>query len=263
MEQSFLETTETVIHEEQRNTNALFGFTFLVIFAVGVVFVLIAATRAADFELVLHTQKVLSTISDVESSFRDADIEGRDGILTGTPREETKAMRAAAIEHLSRFRELTQDNPRQQANAQKAAAVIERRFATVDFLTEMSASKGLNAATAFMKANYTMNELRAVSSVIRSAQDEEQRLLFERTQQADESRVKFTVWGLLIWLLLIAAVAVARHYTIVYMKRRLRAAQIFRKAYVEAKTGTDGVLEIKKDTAEKILEFFEHYEQAA
>lgn len=254
MEESYKQLTDSEIKKQFRLITIVYIMAAVITALIIVGFIFWARKRTNDLGMVTHTQGVLISLTEIKDGFDESDIEGREAILQSADNQAVEGNRLTVREGIERFKSLTQDNPRQQLNAQRLSVYIEKRFATVDLLMELSKKKSLQIAVDYMKANHVLDELRNVQYNLRAAQDEELRLLEERRKTADSSIQAFTVTGAFALAFLFLTLPMNYFFVRLIINRFIRAGKKFRDAYINARTGQDGVIEIPEEIADEIMD---------
>lgn len=153
-------------------------------------------------EVLLETNKVATSMLQVQASVRGYLLTGDEGLLASIEREHE-----AALRHLERSRDLTRDNPRQQERLRQLAPMLENWMTrAVNPQVAMRRRAGgvgpvslpAEAGTAAQTGSSTMASVR---KVLEEVEAEENRLLAQRQQES--SLLKKTM----DWLLLGGGVA--------------------------------------------------------
>ncbi len=138
---------------------------------------------------VSHTHEVLGELATVLNAVTDAESGQRGYVIVGE--ESYLAPYEAAIavvgEHMERLQTLTADNPRQQERIPQLKARVRSRLAFLRQGIETRRRQGADAARAFVQSGRGRAEMRQVRQIVRTMQDEEERLLRQRSLESRTS----------------------------------------------------------------------------
>lgn len=140
---------------------------------------------------VSHTHQVNNALSHVLSTFQDAETGQRGFLLTGNPgylEPFTNAIHRQGS-MVNRVRWLTSDNPSQQQRLEQAIPLIDAKMAELQQTITLMKTQGLQSALSLVesgKGKALMDDLRAV---IAEMENEESRLLIERTQLLERNEL--------------------------------------------------------------------------
>ncbi|HMD83093.1 MAG TPA: PAS domain S-box protein [Terriglobia bacterium] len=174
--------------------------------------------RARDAEgRVAHTYQVMNSADSVLSLMKDAETGERGFLLTG---DETylapyNSAIAALPRGLKELKDLTSDNPQQQARYHELSRLTGERLSVLKHAIELRKSSGVDAALALVRYGRGEPAMDKLRSTLDDVMGEERRLLAERTAKArvEDSRERW-VLGLgstaLILLLVFASVVIER-----------------------------------------------------
>ena len=158
---------------------------------------------------VAHTWQVLNAIEHITGSLKDAENGNRGYLITGQQEYLAPYMQArndlpAEIDSL---RQITSDNPKQQPRVDEMRAVIAARLNLLQNGIDERDRGGATAASALVLTGTGKSEMDHLRAIAGSMQDEERRLLAERTHTAQANRIEaestIVVAGLLDLLLVI------------------------------------------------------------
>lgn len=170
-----------------------------------------------------HTQKVISTLDDIEISLRNAGVAGRDYLTRPDPaylQHFERALRAYRVQ-IVQLEAQTRDNPRQHQQVRQSAAMIERKIVIWQgLLAQRGAAlpEGLWLAAA-MKS-LTISDL---LDQVMSMRTTESQLLSQRIDESSHSinsGRRFVVYGFVLCIVLLLG---SFGFVIVQMRRRLQA----------------------------------------
>lgn len=185
--------------------------------ALGVTFLLVGALLCASFILsfrlvtvnswVMHTHQVLEELEKTLAIVKDTESNGRAYVITGLPAF-FNAYHAAAGgygPHLQRLRNLTADNPRQQARIAQLDPIVKQRLEYADLTVQLRTSEGFDAARAAVAQMRGMQLMDQVRRLFVEMDGEENALLVRRTHDLESATLVATsilsAGGLLMLLL--------------------------------------------------------------
>jgi CHASE3 domain sensor protein len=165
-----------------RKVQLAFGSAILALFVVGAMsFRGIAVSTESD-RWVRHTHEVLeglqsslSTMQDVESSYRGFVITGNEQSLKSY---RASIMRSQQEETI--IRNLTEDNPEQQQRISNLHRLADQKIQFAETIIGLRRTKGLEAASYSVRTGEGQQTMDEYQDVIRKMQDEELRLLVLR-----------------------------------------------------------------------------------
>jgi len=169
-----------------RKVQLAFGSAILALFVVGAMsFRGIAVSTESD-RWVRHTHEVLeglqsslSTMQDVESSYRGFVITGNEQSLKSY---RASIMRSQQEETI--IRNLTEDNPEQQQRISNLHRLADQKIQFAETIIGLRRTKGLEAASYSVRTGEGQQTMDEYQDVIRKMQDEELRLLVLRDADA-------------------------------------------------------------------------------
>ncbi len=166
---------------------------------------------------VAHTYQVMNSAESVLSLMKDAETGERGFLLTGEPAylAPYDAALAALPRGLQELKNLTADNPRQQARWIEINRLTAERLAVLKHAIAVRRAGDLDAAVAVVRAGRGAESMNALRSLLDEAIAEENRLLAERTAEAEAqgSRARWVLGlgsAVLILLLVAASVVIER-----------------------------------------------------
>jgi len=176
--------------------NWTFGRKVAAGFAVAVVALLVIAVigyRSArslfhNNELVVHTQAVRREISEVLVQLVNAETGQRGFVITGKDEflEPYNAALASIDSAYNELRRLTVDNPAQQQRLDQLRPMIDGKLAELKRVIEQRRTT-FEAAVATIAAGEGRQQMEGARRTLKELDDEEVRLLVERTRDAEES----------------------------------------------------------------------------
>ena len=173
------------------------GFTLVVVLmsAIGAVSYTNTRALADNGDWVAHTNEVLNSADAVLSALKDAEAGQRGYLITGVASylEPYTASQAALEEAFGRVRELTSDNPEQQARLDDLEPLLAAKFAEMQETIDIRDEEGFEAARDIVltdQGKAVMDQIRGILGEISGA---EEALLVTRAEAADRSASSTTV----------------------------------------------------------------------
>lgn len=136
-----------------------------------------------------HTYQVLTDLEGIFSSVKDAEAAQRNYILTGDRQSldfyqiTTKNLK----QPLNKLRRETTDNPTQQRNLDTLEVLLDRRLAKLQANLRLRQTRGLNAALSDIQTGQGKRMTEEIRSLVQAMEDEERRLLQQRSKEAQDS----------------------------------------------------------------------------
>lgn len=130
---------------------------------------------AHTVDVILEKENIKTQLKDLESHVRGYVASGDERFLEGT-----EEMRANIERNFQRLKELTADNPAQQANLEVLSPILAQRIEQLKRLEEARRTKGMNEAQKHLVLPEEQGEYRWVTAM-KMIRDEESRLLQLRT----------------------------------------------------------------------------------
>jgi PAS domain S-box-containing protein len=162
-----------------------------------------------------HTYQVLNVSQQLLLAIQDADGRQRGYLLTGNEdfTGPYRAALAAASTAQQALRDLTRDNPLQQGQLKELDELIATRMRLLDRGIDARRERGLEAAIAVVGLGQGTQTMGAIRHTLTSMEDDEHRLLLQRTKTAGEwaTRTREALAGgtaLLLALLIFAGVTI-------------------------------------------------------
>ena len=143
----------------------------------------------ANGRAVAHTHEVLAEVAGVLSAVQDAETGQRGYLVTGDPAylQPYDAALASVGSRLGRLRDLTQDNPGQQARIASLEGEITAKLAELAETVRLRRGRGFDAAQKVMLSGRGKAEMDRIRTSVAEMQREEADLLGEREQEASAS----------------------------------------------------------------------------
>jgi PAS domain S-box-containing protein len=190
-----------------RRLRLAFVSAILTLLVVGVISYRATVVSAASDRWVRHTHEVLenlrgllATMRNVESSYRGFALTGQESYITAC-----HASAAHVQEDVARIRDLTADNPVQQAQIPILESLATQKSQYADAIIALRQSKGLEAASDSIRDGQGQQIMDQFQAVVGQMVAEEQRLLVlrdadakRRSEQTEIILVAGTLLGLLI-----------------------------------------------------------------
>lgn len=135
-------------------------------------------------ELVQHSNEVISNLEEVLSTLKDAETGQRGYLLTGEPvfLEPYKGAKERALGLLDDLGQKTKDNPLQQTSNAKLHDIIKERLNILEETIAIKANGGNVSVAELLNGKTYMD---AARNVVKTMENEEKRLLEERTSTLD------------------------------------------------------------------------------
>ena len=143
-----------------------------------------------------HTLQVQATIDDVVSTVGDAENANRGFLLTGDPEllAASLADGSSAPALLDHLRKLTRDNATQQTRLLRLSTLINDKLRFITEVTRLSQNGEYAAAIALVRGTRGVAMMSDLRRVAVAMDDEEQRLLELRKQDAERAQTA-AIWG--------------------------------------------------------------------
>jgi PAS domain S-box-containing protein len=194
-----------------RKVQRAFGWAILALLGVGAMSFRGIAVSTESNRWVRHThevlenlQSLLSTMQDVESSYRGFVISGNEQFLKSYGASIIRSQQEETI-----TRKLTEDNPEQQKQISNLHGLADQKIQDAETVIGLRRTKGLEAASYSMRAGEGQRIMDEYQDVIRKMQDEELRLLVLRdadaTRRLGQTKAVLTLGIVLGLLIAIAA----------------------------------------------------------
>jgi methyl-accepting chemotaxis protein len=186
-----------------------FGLAVALLLIVGVVAYRSNDALVENNHRVIHTHQVLEQVAHALSFMKDAETGQRGFLLTGneTYLEPYRGALASIERTMTDLRELTADNPHQQARLVEAQSRIDAKLAELKLTIDLRRTQGLDAALRVVESNEGKIAMDDLRKVLTAMDQEERGLLKERgdAAEAGASAAKATITiGAMIALLFVS-----------------------------------------------------------
>ncbi|MFB0873211.1 MULTISPECIES: response regulator [unclassified Sphingobium] len=216
-------------------------------------------TLGASNEAIRHTHMVLIALDDLLSATQDAEAGQRGYLLTGADNylEPYRSATAAVGEKFDTVRNLTRDNPTQQANLVLLRRHIDAKLAELRQTIDLRRAQGFSAALAIVATDRGKVEMDAIRAQITTMAQEEGRLRQLRIEEMNAAS-RNAIMSAIVSALLGAVLTVAI-FILLRRAHRARARQVWLQAgqvgLADAMRGDKSV----EDVSQAILGFFSSY----
>jgi len=138
---------------------------------------------------VAHTLKVQTHLDSFLAALIDAETGQRGYLLTGEILylESYNTGRKQAEEHLQQLLTLTADNPGQQQRLNKIIVLVKQKFTRLERIISQRKEQGINNALKLIHIDRSDQLLDEIRAIVRAMRSEEERLLKQRSRQAETS----------------------------------------------------------------------------
>jgi CheY-like chemotaxis protein/CHASE3 domain sensor protein len=189
--------------------------------------------RSSTSALVTHTLQVLEHVEGLLSTLKDAETGQRGFLLTGSESYlgPYSAAKAAVPGELATLRTLTEDNPQQQQRLDRLQQLVTEKMAEVDETVELGRVGDTAGALAIVRTDRGKAAMERIRALCSEMSSEERSLLATRQGEWQDaatatSRVTWGGSGLLLVLILVAALMTSRDYQERETQAWLRAGQM-------------------------------------
>jgi PAS domain S-box-containing protein len=190
-----------------------------------------------------HTLVIQKELGALLSSVLDEGMEFREQALAPNERSpgRMEAAHGAASAHLARIEALTVDNASQQRRLVDLRRAVDGRTAFAGELAAARKDGGVDAARALLDSGVGAVRLQAVRDLIQAMNDEEDRLLGERTRREGSQLTRAVGFG--IGMCGVVVVAIGLGYVLIRNSARARraATEAIRASEERFRTLVDGV----------------------
>src|SRR5271156_4194359 len=194
----------------KRKIQVTFGVAIAMLLAVGTISYRGVAVSDASDRWVRHSHEVIENLQDLDGAMETVESSYRGFVITGDE-SSLQAYRAAVARSKqaeTNIRNLTVDNPVQQRRIPGLVNLADRKVQYAENVISLRRTEGREAAADFVREGGGREIMDRFQEVIRSMQDEEQRLLVIRNVVASRrsSQFKFVLaFGTVLGLLLASA----------------------------------------------------------
>jgi len=217
--------------------------------------------------LVMHTREVIATLDGIRLNLADAETAARNQLATATPDgfDTYRSDVGAVAFNRERLGKLIADSPAQQSRLAEMEPLIAQRIARLDEALTLGRAKGAAAAEALLAENSSRALTDGIRRLAVQMTDEEQRLLAERSADAEKksrTRVGVFLFGGLADLALLGVMFYSLGRQITKRKRveaELRQTMTLQEAifdsarYAIISTAPDGTILTFNREAEHLL----------
>lgn len=192
----------------------------------------VAQGAAEATQWVAHTHEVLDSLAHARADTLQIEFSTQSYRISGDPARlaERDATIATRETMLSRVKQLTSDNARQQERWSQLREVTNERLAISRRVELLRKTQGLEAASAYVAIAPLQETRERTYRLLREMDEEEQRLLKNRHAEQLRTRQVAVAAGALVALLLLALLAA----TYVLIRRQLRETEASRRALADS-----------------------------
>jgi methyl-accepting chemotaxis protein len=191
--------------------SAGFGIALAIFVIVGVTSYRNVTAQVEDAQWVAHSHEVLTEITELLSSLKDAEVGQRGFVITGAERylEPYNAGITRIDANRTRLAQLVNDNPRQTARAEALIPLIAERIASMQETLEVRRSRDFAAAQELVLTDRGKRAMDSIRQILRDMTQDEERLLAQRAEAATiaTSNTRWTIILGTLAALLIAGIA--------------------------------------------------------
>lgn len=191
------------------------------------------ARDAAEASLrVAHTHEVLDSLARTKGDTLQIEFNTQNFRISGDPARLTErdATMLDRETTLRRVKQLTSDNARQQERWTQLREVIDERVAISRRVELLRKTQGLEAANAYVAGAPLQATRERTYRLLREMEEEERRLLEDRSAEQLRARQNMVAAGALVALLLVALLTA----TYVLIRRQLRKTEASRRALADS-----------------------------
>jgi signal transduction histidine kinase/DNA-binding response OmpR family regulator/CHASE3 domain sensor protein len=165
----------------KRNLRFGLGISLLILFVSSLASYISISNLIKSSDLVAHSNDVIFKTNEIISTLKDAETGQRGYLLTGEEifLQPTTGARARAMSLINEVAALTDENALQQNNLKDLKQIVDQRLSYID-KTIVIKQRGGNVSVQDLLSGKTFMD--SARSIITDMQDEEQRILTERTE---------------------------------------------------------------------------------
>jgi CHASE3 domain sensor protein len=168
---------------ERQFSDLGFGIALLILLLIAIGAYRTTLKLAETNRWVTHSHQVIEQLTVMLSTVQDVETEERGYMITGDGRflEPGNRAQAGAERTLNELRQLTADNPRQQAQLDRLRPLVARKIDSVNSFVALRRDQGINAAVqayAAGEGRQIMDEIRAVVAEITGGRVSPRKLVF-------------------------------------------------------------------------------------
>jgi signal transduction histidine kinase len=178
------------------------------------------AWLAHTWEVIGQDEHLMVAVTNAESSARGFIITGREMSL-----ESFHNASHSLPEDIQHFRDLTADNPVQQANAAEVGPMIRNRMLMLQQVIDIRQSDGFEAAQAVAATGLGTAQMERLRTVLSRMDAEERRLLINRAEEAQHNGARTLFAIALACVLDLLMIAFVTYYFIEERKQRLASEE--------------------------------------
>ena len=208
-----------------------FAALFAVLVGVATAAYVMSTRFASSEEWVVHTQQVIAEIAQLSEEFNQAESARRGFVLIGDRAllVDLDDAQTTLSQHLRMLESLTTDNPQQHARVAEVQTLLPERMS---LLRQSIDLRQRDASATEQQVELTRRGVSLddkIRPILESMEDDEHRLLNERSRMSAARRDKATL--ILMLAFLVAAIMLATVFLLMYneVKRRARAESISRE----------------------------------
>jgi diguanylate cyclase (GGDEF)-like protein/PAS domain S-box-containing protein len=225
-----------------------FGLASAILIIIGVVSYRSLTQLVEASNQAAQTQKVLAKLEDLVSKMKDAETGQRGYLLTGDEDylEPYRAAVSVVDQEVKELRKLTADNSIHQQQINTLESLMAKKLAELKQTIDLRSSKGYQAALQVVLTNKGKNFMDEIRQIAREIENEEERLLIQRSQRAQAS-INKTIFsfssGLVVTFVILAGV-----YYCIYREitERKRSEEELREMSAALENAVDGIARLDK-----------------
>ena len=235
------------------------GFILIVLIANATLSYRATRTLINNEKWVSHTHQVLTALEVVLSTLKDAETGERGFIITGSSEylEPYQSAMRQIDDQLRTVKELTADNPRQQARLPDLEQKIRERLTILESGVEFKKAGDTEAARASLTSGAGKRVMDDLRAFINQMEEDENRLLEERTEESKTSQrdtyLTFIIANVIAGALLIAAAVI-----VIDGVRARRLAEAERSSFLAAERASRKQAEAANRTKDEFLAVLSH-----
>ncbi len=179
-----------------------------------------AAWLTHTWEVIGQNEHLMVSVSNAESSARGFIITGRQSSL-----ESFRSASRSLPDEIQHFKDLTADNPVQQANLVEAEALIRSRMLMLQQVADVRQQSGFEAAQAVAATGLGTAEMDKLRAALGRMDAEERRLLLNRAEESQRNGFRALFAIALACVLDLLMIAFVTYYFVEERKQRLASEQ--------------------------------------
>ncbi|MCJ0824946.1 GGDEF domain-containing protein [Luteimonas sp. 50] len=176
-----------------------FGLATGIMVLVGASIMLATQRFRADTQWVSHSQEVIGRLAQIRATLLDGISTQRSYLLTGNQayRDQYQAVRPEIRAEVARLASLLADNPAQSQRASRLGDLIDKRLDSASEAVRVYDDAGLVDAQRYLGRNRGYELMLGIQQLMAQMQDDEQRLLAQRSRDSARSANILMVLGAL------------------------------------------------------------------